>query len=153
MKVVSSLMVVRHTSLWCREAAITALQLVKCPSEREFRSLFGGPSVALHLLFLHVLHVQYLPKWWGLSVFLLTFHWLKNPHESINSFCLISHVSKPTLIRYLNFTLQLIIDVLPPLMLQDRYDNWQFPIPCGVIDTVTFYVQQPCFQSWQYLVG
>jgi len=146
-------MVLQHTSLWCREAAIIALHLVKCPSEREFRSLFGGPSVALHLLYLRVLHLRHLPKWWGLSVFLLTIHWLKNPHKSINSFCLISHISKPTLLRNLNFTLQLIIDILPSLSLQDRYDNWRFPVPCGVIDTATFIVQQPHFQSWQYLVG
>jgi hypothetical protein len=83
----------------------------------------------------------------------LTLHWMKNPASSVKAFSLLHDVSENTLMRYIQKTLELIHRTLPELTLNDRYEKWNYSVPCAIIDTKTFVIQQPKDHSWHYVVG
>jgi len=143
-----------NSSGWCLEAAAFYLNIQTPLSEHTFRRLMGGPSVAIECLYFWILQKNpELPRWWSPTAFFLTLHWMKVPGTSVEAFSLLHDISVNTLKRYIQKTLELINVTLPNLSLNDRYENWNFAVPCAVIDTKTFQIQQPSDHSWHYLVG
>ncbi len=123
-------------------------------SERQFRAFFGGPSIAIGLCFHWILRkCENIPSHWGITSFLRVLHWFKSPSSSITLFCLENKVGVKKFWKDLDVTLDLIDFALPPFSLDDRYDHWQFSVPCAIIDTTTLYITKPVTQAWQYLVG
>jgi hypothetical protein len=123
-------------------------------SERQFCAFFGGPSLAAYVCYQWILQkCPDIPSNWGIKTFLRVLHWLKSPSSSIAVFCLENKVGEKKFWRDLDLTLKFIDYVLPSFSLNDRYEKWQFSVPCAIIDTTTFYVSKPRTQAWQYLVG
>jgi len=142
------------SSAWCLEAAAFYLHVSTPMTEKKFRQLIGGPSAAVECLYFWILKKNAdLPQWWRPTAFFLTLHWMKNPYSSFGAFCNLNDVSENTMWQYIKKTLELINKTLPDLSLSDRYDKWNFPAPCAVIDTKTFQIWQPSDRSWQYLIG
>ena len=90
-----------------------AFYITKSHSERSFRAHFGGPSIAVEILYHRIVYAcSPLPKGWGLHQLLLTLFYLKcgGTHDLISSRF---HISWDTFEKWLWVTLVLIDTSLP----------------------------------------
>ena len=82
-------------------------------SERDFRSHFGGPSVAIEKLW-DLIQVQNdLPNSWGVDDLLIGLFFLQNPGTSWSTSSSRWGIHPNTFKKHLMWTLQIIVDTLP----------------------------------------
>jgi hypothetical protein len=60
--------------------------------EKDFRAHFGGPSLAIELLWTWIISREDLPDGWGLPDLLHTLHFFKSPGENETVFCSRFHI-------------------------------------------------------------
>jgi hypothetical protein len=82
-------------------------------SERDFRSHFGGPSVAIEKLWNLICMRNDLPKSWGVDNLLIGLFFLQNPGTSWSTSSSQWGIHPNTFKKHLMWTLQIIVDLLP----------------------------------------
>lgn len=86
-------------------------------SERVFRCHFGLPSICVEKLWATIRnHYPVLPKRWGFEELLLSLYFLKTPGMNFESTASRFHVHKQTMMKKLELTLEIINNVLPPVI-------------------------------------
>lgn len=103
----------------CSESSETLLHAASASlsqhvSEQKFRSLFGGPSLAIERCWFEILSkMEPLPLHWGMESLLMTLHFLKNQYTNLNSIATFWHVDSRTLLKNVEITLTLLDYTLP----------------------------------------
>ena len=86
-------------------------------SEKDFRSLFGGPSEAIEFLWNCILaKMEPLPHTWNIDDLLMCLHFLKNPQSNLVCSSSRCGISTNTFKKHLSTTLSLIDFSLPEVI-------------------------------------
>jgi hypothetical protein len=94
-----------------------ASHLTQRTSEHDFRSIFGGPSIAIDFLWHQILaKMEPLPHHWNIDDLLMCLNFLKNPQTNLT--CISSHwgISENTFKKHLSTSLALIDYSLPEVI-------------------------------------
>ena len=90
-------------------------------SERDFRSHFGGPSLAIEKLWEMISKKDDLPHLWGIDDLLIGLFFLQNPGNSWNTNSSRWGIHPNTFKKHLIWTLSIIITILPDVIILFNY--------------------------------
>lgn len=100
------------------EMLLAAKELVgRYLSERDFRSHFGGPSLAIEKLWQMILKKNDLPHLWGIDDLFMGLFFLQNPGNSWSTNSSRWGIHPNTFKKHLVWTLSIIVAVLPEVII------------------------------------